>query len=114
MVSETWRRLYVGQARLAINVVDVLERLLDNSAGVERHDPDRADKSAGWSELGWILGEIVRRTDPKRRAYRDFIQEELCAPFGITDLWVGIPDHVEPRIAKLVVARSLLGRACSP
>src|SRR5262249_51414743 len=52
--------------------------------------------------FGWILGEIVRRTDPKRRDFKTFIQEEIAQPFGITDLWVGIPDAVEPRIAKLV------------
>ena len=51
--------------------------------------------------FGWILGEIVRRTDVKRRPFSQFIQEELCKPLGITDLWVGIPDAVEPRIAKM-------------
>src|SRR3546814_2586117 len=51
--------------------------------------------------FGWILGEIVRRTDPARRDFGAFIQEEVCQPFGISDLWVGIPEHVEQRIAKL-------------
>jgi CubicO group peptidase (beta-lactamase class C family) len=50
---------------------------------------------------GWVLGEIVRRTDPKRRSYEAYVQEELCAPLGITDLWIGVPERVEPRIAKL-------------
>jgi CubicO group peptidase (beta-lactamase class C family) len=52
--------------------------------------------------FGWILGEIVRRTDPKHRPFCTFLQEEICAPFGIEDLWVGIPDRVESRIATLV------------
>lgn len=51
--------------------------------------------------FGWILGEIVRRTDPKHRSFPDYIREELCDPLSIDDLWVGIPDEVEPRIAKL-------------
>lgn len=51
---------------------------------------------------GWVLGEIVRRTDPKNRPYQQFIQEELSRPLGIPDLWVGIPDDLETRIAKLV------------
>lgn len=56
--------------------------------------------------FGWILGEIVRRTDPAHRGFRDFLREEISAPFGIEDLWVGIDDAAEPRIAKLVNAGS--------
>ena len=52
--------------------------------------------------FGWVLGEIVRRTDPLQRSFAQFIQQEVCQPYGITDLWVGIPDAVESRIAKLV------------
>jgi len=51
--------------------------------------------------FGWIIGEIVRRTDPKERPFGMFVQEEICAPLGIESLWIGIPDEVEPRVAKL-------------
>jgi CubicO group peptidase (beta-lactamase class C family) len=52
---------------------------------------------------GWILGELVRRTDPKKRPYAQFIQEELAQPLGIKDLWVGLPDSIDlSRLAKLV------------
>ena len=51
--------------------------------------------------FGWILGEIVRRTDPQHRPYARFIQEELCQPLDIPDLWVGTPDAVAHRIATL-------------
>jgi CubicO group peptidase (beta-lactamase class C family) len=51
---------------------------------------------------GWILGEIVCRTDAARRPFGQFVQEEICVPLGIDDLWLGIPDDAEPRIAKLV------------
>ena len=54
--------------------------------------------------FGWIIGELVRRTDPKRRSLGRFIQEEIAAPLGIKDLWVGIPDAVEPRVAKQIDA----------
>src|SRR5690606_19537039 len=27
---------------------------------------------------GWIVGEIVRRTDPKKRDFGQYIQDELC------------------------------------
>ena len=54
--------------------------------------------------FGWIVGELVRRTDPKRRSLGRFVHEEIAQPLGITDLWIGIPDAVEPRIAKLTDA----------
>lgn len=50
--------------------------------------------------FGWIIGELVRRTDPQGRSLGRFIREEIAAPLGITDLWVGIPDEVEHRIAR--------------
>ena len=51
--------------------------------------------------FGWIVGEVVRRTDPKERPFGTFIREEICRPLGIDNLWIGIPDEVEPRVAKL-------------
>jgi len=49
--------------------------------------------------FGWIHGEIVRRVDGRPLA--QFAQEELCAPLGIRDFYLGIPDEVEPRVAPL-------------
>lgn len=51
--------------------------------------------------FGWLIGEVVRRTDPGRRPFGQFIREEIAEPIGATDLWMGIPSAVEPRIAKL-------------
>ena len=52
--------------------------------------------------FGWIVAECVRRTDPKERPFSRFVQEEICTPLGIDNLFVGIPDRVEPRIARLI------------
>lgn len=52
--------------------------------------------------FGWILGEIVRRTDARHRDFRTFIREEISAPYGIDDLWMGIDPDVAPRMATLV------------
>ncbi|MBB6426859.1 serine hydrolase domain-containing protein [Sphingopyxis sp. JAI128] len=49
--------------------------------------------------FGWIVGEIVRRTDPEGRDFRQFILDEICASLGLADLWLGIPDAAEPRVA---------------
>jgi CubicO group peptidase (beta-lactamase class C family) len=54
--------------------------------------------------FGWIVGELVRRADPQGRSLGRFVREEIAQPLGISDLWIGIPDAVEPRIAKLTDA----------
>ncbi|ROZ66097.1 serine hydrolase [Ramlibacter sp. WS9] len=54
--------------------------------------------------FGWILGELVRRADPQHRSLGRFVREEIAQPLGIADLWIGIPDEVEPRIARQVDA----------
>ncbi len=54
--------------------------------------------------FGWIIGELVRRSDPQHRSLGRFVREEIAQPLGIGDLWIGIPDHVEGRIAKQIDA----------
>lgn len=49
--------------------------------------------------FGWIIGEIVRRADPSRRGLNAFVQDEIAAPLGLADLWIGIPDTVANRVA---------------
>ena len=51
--------------------------------------------------FGWVVGEVVRRTDPQHRGVGQFIQEEICQPLGIGALWAGIPAEVEDRVARL-------------
>jgi CubicO group peptidase (beta-lactamase class C family) len=51
--------------------------------------------------FGWIVGEIVRRTDPGGRDFRRFVLDEIAAPLGLDDLWLGIPDEAELRVARL-------------
>lgn len=50
---------------------------------------------------GWIVGELVRRTDKHGRPFAVFVQDEICAPLGIDSFWMGIPDEAEPRVATL-------------
>ena len=52
--------------------------------------------------FGWLVGELVRRSDPERRAFGTFIAEELCRPLGIESLFLGVPPEVEDRVATLV------------
>ncbi len=51
--------------------------------------------------FGWLVGELVRRSDPASRPFGQWVQEEICQPLGIDSLWMGIPDEVEHRVARL-------------
>ncbi|GAC1438072.1 MAG: serine hydrolase domain-containing protein [Chloroflexota bacterium] len=48
---------------------------------------------------GWILGEVARRVDG--RPFDQIVREEICAPLGITSLYLGIPDAAEPAVAPM-------------
>ena len=52
--------------------------------------------------FGWLVGELVRRTDPKRRGFGEFVHEEIAKPLGIEDLWIGAPKSELGRGAMLV------------
>jgi CubicO group peptidase (beta-lactamase class C family) len=49
--------------------------------------------------IGWILGEVLRRVDG--RPIARFVQEEICAPLSLRNLFFGIPEEVEDRVAFL-------------
>ena len=49
--------------------------------------------------FGWLLGEVVRRTDPQQRAFRDFVREEVCAPLKMDAFWFGVPAGEEAHLA---------------
>ncbi len=48
---------------------------------------------------GWLLGELVRRVTG--RTIGTYLADELAGPLGI-DLWLGLPEAIEPRLARLV------------
>jgi CubicO group peptidase (beta-lactamase class C family) len=50
---------------------------------------------------GWLAGEVVRRVDPRHRGIGQFVQDEISQPLGL-DLWIGLPQQYEPRVAPLV------------
>ncbi|MGW4339539.1 serine hydrolase domain-containing protein [Rhodococcus koreensis] len=53
----------------------------------------------GW---GWIIAEIIQRTDPKGRKFTQFVKEELLDPIGANDLYFGLPKSEDHRLAKLM------------
>jgi CubicO group peptidase (beta-lactamase class C family) len=44
-----------------------------------------------------LLGEAVRRTDPKRRSYRAIVQDEILTPLKMKDTSVGVRADLRPR-----------------
>ncbi len=50
--------------------------------------------------FGFLVGEVVRRASGK--SIGAFLRDEVCTPLGIADeMFIGAPESVEPRIAKL-------------
>lgn len=49
--------------------------------------------------FSWILGEAARRVDG--RPVSQMIRDEIARPLGIEDLYVGLPDELDPRVAVL-------------
>ncbi len=44
-----------------------------------------------------LLGEMIRRTDPKRRAWRDIVREDLYEPLGMTSSSLGLRADLRER-----------------
>jgi CubicO group peptidase (beta-lactamase class C family) len=44
-----------------------------------------------------LMGEALRRTDPKRRAYRDIVTQDLIGPLKMKDTSVGLRADLKPR-----------------
>ena len=49
--------------------------------------------------FGWLSGELIRRTTG--RTPGTFLREEVAGPLGL-DFWIGLPEDLEARVARLV------------
>jgi len=84
-----------------IGLADVLnwKKMRDEVAGLAAQWTPGEHMEYHAITYGWILGEIAQRIDG--RPFSRLLMEEICEPLGISDIYVGIPDHVEPRVAFL-------------
>jgi CubicO group peptidase (beta-lactamase class C family) len=48
---------------------------------------------------GWVIAELVRRVDG--RPFNRFLAEELTAPLGMADTYVGLPQGMEDRVSPM-------------
>jgi CubicO group peptidase (beta-lactamase class C family) len=56
---------------------------------------------------GWLLGELVRRTDPTHRGFSDYVTNDILATLGIDDFYVGMGGREHERVAELMVTSRL-------
>jgi CubicO group peptidase (beta-lactamase class C family) len=55
---------------------------------------------------GWLVGELVRRVDG--RTIGAYFHDEVATPLGL-DFWIGLPEEIEPRVARLLPPKRDLG-----
>jgi CubicO group peptidase (beta-lactamase class C family) len=60
---------------------------------------------------GWLCGELVRRVDG--RSVGRFLREEVAEPLGL-DVWIGLPEEQEPRVAVLEQTAGFDAEAAAP
>lgn len=83
------------------------EQLLDQVALAERLAAEPAFWPPGTRlayhghTFGVICGELIRRIDGRGTGH--FVAEELAGPLGL-EFWIGLPEQLEPRVARLVAA----------
>jgi CubicO group peptidase (beta-lactamase class C family) len=51
--------------------------------------------------FGWLVGEVVRRTDPLGRPFARFVHDEICEPLGMDSFFFGVPAREADRVATL-------------
>jgi CubicO group peptidase (beta-lactamase class C family) len=79
---------------------------VENIAALEPILPVGSSAYASLS-YGWLLGELVRRTDPAHRGFVHFVREDILEPLGIDDFYVGMNGRQHERIAELFTISTL-------
>jgi CubicO group peptidase (beta-lactamase class C family) len=64
--------------------------------------------------FGYILAEVVRRTDPEGRPFGEFVRREICDPLALEHLWLGVPDRELPHVARLEADPGSPAKTVSP
>jgi CubicO group peptidase (beta-lactamase class C family) len=77
------------------------EWMVEQVAAAKPFFPPGTQSAYHSTVYGWQVGEIVHRIDPWHRDFNTFVQEEICAPLGINDIYFGVPDGELDRVAQL-------------
>jgi CubicO group peptidase (beta-lactamase class C family) len=54
----------------------------------------------------YLVGEVIRRTDPSTRMFDEILRDEVCAPLGLDDMWFRPPVALDGRIAQLTYGQT--------
>lgn len=73
---------------------ELLQAVIDNVPGVVAPG-QRCDYSPVVNHV--LMGEMLRRTDPRGRAFRDIVREDLFEPLGMRDSSFGVREDLKPR-----------------
>jgi CubicO group peptidase (beta-lactamase class C family) len=78
------------------------------------HPVSRAGQVAAYHGLtyGWPLAKVLEAVDG--RPFGQFVQDEICRPLGITDLFIGLPDARRATAARLSHDLGAEGFASNP
>uniref|UniRef100_A0A914XNJ4 Beta-lactamase-related domain-containing protein n=1 Tax=Plectus sambesii TaxID=2011161 RepID=A0A914XNJ4_9BILA len=66
--------------------------------------------------FGWLIDQLIRRVDPKHRSAAQFYQEEIQQLSQENDFYVGLPEQLEHRVARITnpkMSESLMGSISS-
>ena len=78
--------------------IDVLEDMIRTACEIVQSAEPPGEKCSYSPMLNQLLlGEMIRRTDPKGRRYRDIMREDLFEPLGMCDSSMGVRRDLAPR-----------------
>jgi CubicO group peptidase (beta-lactamase class C family) len=89
------------------------------SAALEKQKPNwELGSGAGYHSItyGWLIDQLLRRVDPKKRSLGQFFREEIAEPHKL-DFYIGLPLELEYRVARIkhpTVLRDVFGRLNDP
>jgi CubicO group peptidase (beta-lactamase class C family) len=73
---------------------ELLQAVIDNVHGAVEPG-SRCDYAPVVNHV--LMGEMLRRTDPRGRAFRDIVREDLFEPLGMRDTSFGVRPDLKPR-----------------
>ena len=89
--------LFTPEPGLPIDRLDVVIEAICQKV----HSQEEPGQSVTYSPMAAhaLMGEILRRTDPQSRGYRDIVHQDLFGPLGMNDTAIGVRPDLKPRHA---------------
>lgn len=80
--------------------IDKLDVVID-AICKKMHSSEEPGSSVSYSPMAAhaLMGEMLRRTDPADRTYRDIVHQDLFEPLGMTSSAIGVRADLQPRHA---------------